>query len=37
MAAGIQCGDIITSIGKTKITTQDAYQNTILEYEPEHR
>jgi len=34
MAAGIQCGDIITSIGKTKITTQDAYQNTILEYEP---
>ena len=34
MAAGIQCGDIITSIGKTKITTQDASQNTILEYEP---
>lgn len=34
MVAGIQCGDIITSVGRTKITTQDAYQNAILEYEP---
>lgn len=34
MAAGIQCGDIITSVGREKITTQDAYQNAILEYEP---
>ena len=33
MAAGIQCGDIIASVGRTKITTQDAYQNAILEYE----
>lgn len=32
MAAGIQCGDIITSVGKTKITTQEAYQSAILEY-----
>ena len=34
MKAGIQCGDIITSVGKTKVTTQDAYQSAILEYEP---
>ena len=34
MAAGIQCGDVITSVGKRiKITTQDAYQNAILKYE----
>ncbi|WP_461810370.1 S1C family serine protease [Faecalimonas sp.] len=32
MAAGIQCGDIITSVERTKITTQEAYQNAILEY-----
>lgn len=33
MAAGIQCGDVITSVGRIKITTQDAYQNAILKYE----
>lgn len=34
MAAGIQCGDIITSVGRTKITTQEAYQSAILGYAP---
>lgn len=33
MAAGIQCGDIITNVEKSKITTLNAYQNGILKYE----
>lgn len=32
MAAGIQSGDVITSVGKTKISTLNAYQNTLMEY-----
>ncbi|WP_461811725.1 S1C family serine protease [Faecalimonas sp.] len=34
MAAGIQCGDIITSVGRTKITTQEEYQKSVLESTP---
>lgn len=32
MQAGIQNGDIITNVAKSKITTWDAYQKAILEY-----
>lgn len=32
MAAGIQSGDVITSVGKTKISTLNAYQNAVIEY-----
>lgn len=32
MAAGIQSGDVITSVGRRKISTLDAYQNAVLEY-----
>lgn len=32
MAAGIQSGDVITSVGKTKISTLNAYQNALMEY-----
>ena len=31
MSAGIQAGDVITKVGKTKVNTLDAYQNAILE------
>lgn len=34
MEAGIQRGDIITSLGKMKIRTWTAYQNTLLDYKP---
>lgn len=32
MAAGIQSGDVITSIGKAKVTTLNAYQNSVIQY-----
>lgn len=32
MAAGIQSGDVITKVEKRKVTTLDAYQNTLLKY-----
>lgn len=32
MAAGIQSGDVITSIGKDEITTLNAYQNSVIQY-----
>ena len=32
MAAGIQSGDVITSVGKNKITTLNAYQNSVIQY-----
>lgn len=34
MAAGIQNGDIITSVEKSKITTLNVYQKAILKYQP---
>lgn len=37
MKAGIQNGDIITNVGKSKITTWDAYQKAILEYKVEEQ
>ncbi len=32
MKAGIQSGDVITNVGKGKVTTLNAYQNMILDY-----
>lgn len=32
MEAGIQSGDVITKIGRTKISTLNAYQNELLKY-----
>ena len=33
MAAGIQSGDVITSVGRTKVASLNAYQKEIMEYD----
>ena len=33
MAAGIQSGDVVTSVGRTKVASLNAYQKEIMEYE----